>query len=624
MARRPAAHVRAKSAAWRIAATGIAFAKRLVQSSLAVLAILILSVVLYGLLLRFVAPRPLIAVDPFEVPAELTKEIGIDGKNAADIFVDQVNETAKAAQAFRGSVFSSKHHYGHVPNLFRVPVQSSYGLQISGISIDDLISLYRRVRYDQWKVSGDIFKNGSNITVRVRFGRGQDSQDWEISPAQDGKAEAAVRLIAREMLAANQPEAMGRAYLEWGLQAMDPAQKNALYAQAVDNFRSWAMSGPENALPFYYMAVAYSFKREQQNSLDLAIWSEETAGYSKEWAQARARPVRDWLNSFLHRRGSLEALVDYDQWLIADAEMQDTTAQADPMIATAPSMPPDGNPAALRAQTIEDILAGLVAKYPADLEYQSDFADSRTRNAVRVGNKESAYPDYLRAVVIQREVVRREPDNPGFQMNLAGQLIDLAAADGEIVADTAHSQPGHNKEAAHKEIVRCLSEAKQASARALHLLPDAERALEYFTDVIMGRDDLGAPLPRGDKLAERNEGVRLCRTAILLAPDSSAVKKTYARYLLALYLTNQHAAQPEKTVLPDVEKHKATRLLDEQAVKQAWQGVNEEVATLLGRNQAFSKERQAQISAAASDSVAKSVSEFNHELGLDDAAGASR
>jgi hypothetical protein len=615
MAGKPPNHTRARSEARKIMATGIAFAKRLVQSSLAVLAILILSVVGYGLLLRAFAPKPLIVVDPFEVPAELGKEIGMDGKNAANIFIDQVNETAKAAQAFRGSEFSSKRHYGHVPNLFRVPVQSSFGLQISGISIDDLVGLYRRVRYDQWKISGDVFKNGSNVTVRARIGRGQDSQDWEISPVQDGNAEAAVRMIALEMLTANQPEAMGRAYLEWGLQATDPARKAELYGQAVDNFRTWAMRDPENPLPFYYMSVAYSFRREQQNSLDLAIWSEETAGYAKEWARGNAVSAPDWLSSLLHRPGTAERVVDYDHWLIADAKMQEKTARDETPVATDPSM---RTPATIRAQESENILSGLVAKYPTDLEYQNDFADSNTRKAALSGDMEGAYPDYLRAVVIQREVVRREPDNPGFQTNLAGQLIDLAAADHEIVADNDPTHARHNKDAARKEIVLSLSQAEQASVLALHLLPDWDRPLQYITDVITGRDDLGAPLPKAEKLAERNKGIRLCRTAILLAPDSSAVKMVYARYLLTLYLINQHAQQPEQTVLPDLEKDKATRLLDEQAVKQAFQKVNEEIVVILARNKALSKEQQAQAATAASDSLAKSVSQFNHELGLDD------
>jgi len=342
----------APSAAKSIVATGLSFAKRLVQSSLAVLVVLLLTVLGYGLLLRAFAPRPLIAVDPFEVPAELDKEIGVNGKNAANIFIDQVNETAKAAQAFRGSEFSSKHHYGHVSDLFRVPVQGSYGLQISGISVDDLVGLYRRVRYEQWKISGDVFKEGPNVAVRVRMRRGQDAQDWEIPSAQGGNAEGAIRTIAQEMLTANQPEAMGRAYLEWGLQATDPARRTALYTQAVGNFRSWAMRDPENPLPFYYMALAYHFQGDQQDSVDLAKWSEETAGYAKEWGRPGSASVKDRLHALFLRPDAADKTVDADRWLIANAKLKDSMVQNEMFPATDSSTPPDDASQAISAQKI--------------------------------------------------------------------------------------------------------------------------------------------------------------------------------------------------------------------------------------------------------------------------------
>src|SRR5580698_3462669 len=80
-ATQPGLRQRARAGTKKIIASGISVAKHLVQSSIAVLVILILTVTGYGLLLRAFSPKPLIVVDPFEVPNEIAKDIGLDGKN---------------------------------------------------------------------------------------------------------------------------------------------------------------------------------------------------------------------------------------------------------------------------------------------------------------------------------------------------------------------------------------------------------------------------------------------------------------------------------------------------------------------------------------------------------------
>ncbi len=129
-------------------------------------AILVLGIWLaFGFFLGKVSQQYMVTVQPFEISPAIANHVSISGKNAADIVVDTFNDAATHASQFHGTEYYRYDRAGSQPvalhQAIKIPVQTSYDIQLSGISLDSLIRLYNGRRYQQWIISGDVLSVSS-------------------------------------------------------------------------------------------------------------------------------------------------------------------------------------------------------------------------------------------------------------------------------------------------------------------------------------------------------------------------------------------------------------------------------------------------------------------------------
>jgi hypothetical protein len=53
----------------------------------------------------------------------------------------------------------------------KVPVQTSYGIELKGISVDSVIHLFKQERYQQWIIGGDVISSPEGLVGRIRLNR---------------------------------------------------------------------------------------------------------------------------------------------------------------------------------------------------------------------------------------------------------------------------------------------------------------------------------------------------------------------------------------------------------------------------------------------------------------------
>jgi hypothetical protein len=518
--------------------TAVSVAKNTLKSSISLLVIVVFAVSIWALLLRVVSPKPLIVVDTFEVSSDIEKQAGFSGKNAADVFTDELNSAASAGERFKGNDYASPHHYGRIRNVFRIPVQTTYGIQFSGISVDVVMDIYRRFRYDEWHISGDIVKAGSDATgkdpekvnVRVRVRRGNSSENWELTNISASGVNAAVQLLARQMLSREQPELMGRANLQWALTSDQSAAgiENASehFNEAVEDFRGWANNEPTNPLPYYYLSIGYHYWPERgQDSYDLALWSQETLSDFPRWQKGRMRSAADWIASYWHGPAQARDTEKYALGTEASAELE---------MASPNEGRPDngGTPKELAArrkaaldeiQRGEDILNKLVAEGSPDADTEENLATAKAHrsdifaNLFGPGGPDGAsgedllraYADDKAAVAIMNRIIGEEPDSAGFHSNLATEYLNT----GRVA--TAMKQRGMglpDGETAEKWYRFAATEAEDS----IHLHPHLAEGLSVAADALAAIEETSP----GEAMSAQKERAHICRAMALIAPES--------------------------------------------------------------------------------------------------------
>jgi tetratricopeptide (TPR) repeat protein len=221
-----------------------------------------------GFALGKLYPARSVTVQQFEISSEIANRGSVSGKTASDIVVDTLNDTASRALAYHGTDYYNWGSTGSQPVALRqsitVPLQASYGIQISGVSLDSLIQLYDRQRYHQWTIGGDIISSPKGLVGRIRLNQGDRAQSWETGASTSASPADLVREATYMMLTSIYPEQLGRFYL----------QQNSFEA-AAKFFREWAMTNPQDWKPSYYLSLVYDNKHDEQDAYNLANWSKE-------------------------------------------------------------------------------------------------------------------------------------------------------------------------------------------------------------------------------------------------------------------------------------------------------------------------------------------------------------
>ena len=127
-----------------------------------------------GYVLGKLSPEYIVTVQPFEISPETGKGISLSGKGASDIVVDILNDAASHAAQFHGTdYYSIDVVTGAQPvslhQAIKVPIQTSYGIELKGISVDSILHLYDQARYDQWIIGGDVVSSPQGLVGKIRL-----------------------------------------------------------------------------------------------------------------------------------------------------------------------------------------------------------------------------------------------------------------------------------------------------------------------------------------------------------------------------------------------------------------------------------------------------------------------
>jgi hypothetical protein len=247
-------------------------------SALAV--VLIVAIALIALVVAFAQsrynPRPMIVVQPFEASADASKSCGMTGKNAEDLFVDRVNELVNDAVAFHGNANSSRDAMGKVPELPQIPIETTYGISVQGISIDNLMNLYNHRRYDVWTVSGDVLYESGNCHAQVRLTKTAGSSGWDVAGSRGEMFSDVIRRAALKLMSSAHPELAGRALLQEAMaQRSGSAARDASLAVAESSFRSWIQARPADETAYFYLLTAFFYQGKNHESLLVSRWLQQ-------------------------------------------------------------------------------------------------------------------------------------------------------------------------------------------------------------------------------------------------------------------------------------------------------------------------------------------------------------
>lgn len=434
-----------------------------------------------GYVLGKLSPEYMVTVQPFEIPPEISNPGSLSGKGASDIVVDILNDAANHAAQFHGTDY---YKYDHVDGsvqpvslhqAIKVPIQTSYGIELKGISVDSVLHLYDQARYDQWIISGDVVSSPKGLIGRIRLNNAHTAKSWETLPDAHATPTEIVREATYLMLAKEVPELLGRNYLQ-----------QARYDVAEKVFRQWAIDDPQNWKPSYYLSLVYSYQDKVQEASTLAEWSDNlTAGNETN------RISKKRLDSAGSGKEIASRLAQTTKIALQTSGTSDTQ-KLDTLQQTLDTLGRD-----------QSSSSRLFKRRPTNVDYQIQRARVLDKEALieldRNGPK--AYELSRQAVDILDEAIHSVPENGGLHEQRAIALMHLVTI---MKKQGKGSQDIRDKE---------IDEATEYT-RALELRPTEDSALwgAVYAQIDLGNDE---------------DAVDLARTITLLRPDSKAASTAY-------------------------------------------------------------------------------------------------
>lgn len=203
-----------------------------------------------------------------------TRVIGWAGRRLQNLLVDDLHEIIDRANRFSGNAYSSRKNYGPMPDAPKIPVETSYGIEIKGVSLDQLLSSWKHVRFYEFQVSGDLLIGARDQTIRVRYLSPDRANSFKVGlPALTSTSvEDSVSRLSLDLIKDIHPETAAR-YLISLASACNGSCENA-WQTAINFCWGWTQRHPESALPFYYLGYAVNRTAHPEDAigfLDRAI-----------------------------------------------------------------------------------------------------------------------------------------------------------------------------------------------------------------------------------------------------------------------------------------------------------------------------------------------------------------
>ena len=436
-----------------------------------------------GFILGKLDPEYTVTVQQFEIAPELAKKLSLSGKSASDIVVDTLNDAETHSSQFHGTDYyeydGTVSQSVSLKDKIKVPVQTTYGIEVKGISLDNILQLYNSRRYQQWVIGGDIFSAANGMVGRIRLNREDAAQFWETAPSANASPTELIRNATYAMLASVSPELLARSYLQ-----------QRRYAEAAAVLRDWEIAEPQNWKPTYYLSLAYSYQEKagQINTLardaaDLAQWSESIADHERVKLPTEVRQALDTeIEQAPDRPKISRALVQAREDFAVRSEASGGTAKTPPVWKRAWRK-----------------LLGHFEDDPATIDSsirQAKGLDAQATTMLAQQRPSEAFAKVEQAIGQLGEAIKRVPENGGLHEQKAMLLNHLAT-----IMKTRGDDPQSIREKEEEEV--------EEEVRALELKPSEASPL---WGAVYAQLDLG----------RTGEAVQLARTISLLVPQSAA------------------------------------------------------------------------------------------------------
>lgn len=223
---------------------------------------------LTGVLLRRFDYKQQIIVNDFLISAPAGAQLSGDlGKEVSDLFANDLNDIIQEGSSYSGSTYSSSGRSKIAPpfdGVPKVPVSKSYGIQIEGISIDQILSLWNSIRYDQQIISGDILPTSGKAgeyVLQISLRTDRAAYHWTSGrfSSSQGELTAMVRKVAETYIKDTNPEIAGCYFIA-----------NRDYPDAAETFAEWLSREPERAEPNLYLAKTFLYEGDYSGAQTFA------------------------------------------------------------------------------------------------------------------------------------------------------------------------------------------------------------------------------------------------------------------------------------------------------------------------------------------------------------------
>jgi hypothetical protein len=452
-----------------------------------------------GYILSKLSPQYMVTVQPFEILPEIASHSSLSGKSASDIVVDIMNDAASHAAQFHGTDYY-KYDLGaaaqpvSLRRAIKIPIQTTYGIELQGISVDKVLNLYNEARYDQWIIAGEVVSSPQGLIGRIRLNKPHEAKSWETRPSNASPSEL-VREATYLMLAEEAPELLGQSYLQ-----------QARYHDAEKIFRQWAIDHPQDWKPSYYLSLAYSYEDKAQEARTFARWSNKIAGNK---ANGRSRRHLETTGSQQEIASGLAETTEIALQTRGTSDPKKLNALQQRLANLGPS---------------ESRLSRLLKRGPANVDYRIQRAKILDKEALIEldQNSPQAYGLSRQAIESLDEAIQNVPENGGLHEQRAILLMNLVTI--------------MKKQAKGSQDIRAteLEEVKEYT-RALELRPRQDSALwgAVYADINLGNNE---------------DAVDLARTITLLQPDSKAAGAAYIVALVRAIKTPWKEPEREREV----------------------------------------------------------------------------
>jgi tetratricopeptide (TPR) repeat protein len=204
-------------------------------------------------------------VSAFEIFSCESKSDEQKGKALADLLVDDLHEILAKAKDFTGNAYSSKDMYPPLPerSLPQIPVDTTYGIEIKGISLDHMLATWKHLRYREFHVSGDVIKIADGqLVLKVRYETEGRANSFAV-PSSPAMLEDNLKILALNLIADISPETAQR-YL---FQAVNCPQCGVNWIKAQNFCFDWLKRAPHNPGASYCLGYVLAWNGPPQDSL---------------------------------------------------------------------------------------------------------------------------------------------------------------------------------------------------------------------------------------------------------------------------------------------------------------------------------------------------------------------